>query len=180
MVSFGLFNSKAKIKVPSSITKVFKTAGKGIKKGAKKVVKGAKVAKAVAGVAGDLTNPYKMGKVAINAARGKGVVYPGSKYIGPGNAMNLGKGKTAADRAAYKHDMDYDALLKKGVSKKKLYGGFSTADERLMKRSDLTTKHGVATYGGMLGKKALYKLGLSGKKIQDDGTTRRKRKPKKK
>lgn len=156
-----------------TLTKVKKTVKKGSKKvlgGAKSAtrtaIKGAKVAKAAAGIVGDVTNPYKMGKVVVNAARGKGVVYPGSKYIGPGNPMNRGKGVSSADRAAYRHDVAYGEYLKKGVKPHKLYAGYSKADERLMKESDITTKHGLVTYGGMALKKGLYKLGLTGKMIK--------------
>jgi len=114
-----------------------------------------------------MTNPYNIGKVAVGAARGKGVVMPGSKYIGPGNPMNLGKPLNSADAAARLHDMDYDKILKSGVKPSKLYVGYSKADERLMKRSDVTTVHGLATYGGMAVKKGLWRLGLTGKQIQD-------------
>lgn len=151
----------------SVIPKVLRSAGKGIKKGVKTGIKAGKVGKAALGIVGDVTNPYKMGKVAVGAARGKGIVYPGSKYIGPGNPMDLGKPMSSADAAAYLHDKDYDRLLKKGVKPAKLYAGFSEADKRLMKRSDITTKHGLVTYGGMAIKKGLYKLGLTGKLIKD-------------
>ena len=138
-----------------------------LKKVGKTAVKGAKVAKAAGGIVADIHNPYKMGKMIKDAAKGKGLVYPGSKYIGPGNPMDRGKPTSSADAAAYQHDLDYDRLLKKGVKPKKLYLGYSDADKRLMKRSDITTKHGLVTYGGMAVKKGLYKLGLTGKKIKD-------------
>ncbi len=154
-------------KASSIIPGVMRTAGGGIKKAGHRAVQVAKVARAVGGVVKDVTNPYKMGKVAVNAARGKGVVYPGSKYIGPGNAMNLGKGNSSADRAAYKHDQDYDKLLKKGVKPKHLYTGFGAADQRLMDRSKITTKHGLVTKSVMGLKKAAYKAGLTGKYIKD-------------
>ena len=156
--------SKTKTKKSSSmISKV----GKTIKKGKKKVVFGAKVVRAGIGIARDVSNPFKMGKVAVGAVRGKGIVYPGTNYIGPGNPLNAGKPVSSGDRAAMQHDYDYDRLLKKGVKPKKLYAGFSEADKRLMKRSDITTKHGLVTYGGMAVKKGLYKIGLTGKLIKD-------------
>jgi hypothetical protein len=177
--SFSLRPSALLGKAKKSIQKQVRTVRKGakiLKSGATTGVKGAikagKIAKAAGGIAMDLTNPYKMGKVVVNAARGKGVVYPGSKYIGPGNAMNLGKGNSSADRAAFKHDEEYGELLKKkseggrGIKPSKLYAGYSSADKRLMKRSDVTTKHGLATYGGMALKKGLYKMGLTGKMIK--------------
>ncbi len=153
-------------KVKKSIEKKAKTVGKTVKAGAKTAVKGAKVGAAVAGVVADLHNPIKMGKVVVDGVRGKGWVYPGSKYIGPGNEMDLGKPKSSADAAAYEHDVAYGNYLDKGVSKKKLYLGFSKADQKLMDKSDLTTTHGVATYGGMALKKGLYTLGLTGSMIK--------------
>jgi hypothetical protein len=151
----------------SIIPGVFRRAGRTVRKGVKKGVYAGKVGAATLGLAKDIANPVNQAKMIKGAIQGKGVLVPGSKYIGPGNAMNKGKPNSTADEAAYQHDLDYGRLLSQGVSKKKLYGGFSKADERLMKRADLTTKHGVAAYGGMAVKKGLYKLGLSGKKTGD-------------
>lgn len=139
-----------------------------VKKGVRLGVKVAKVGVAGARLYTKVSNPYNMAKMGVNAARGKGLVLPGSRYIGPGNSLNAGKPTSSADRAARLHDMDYDKLLKRGVKPSKLYAGFSQADERLMKRSDVTTPDGLATFGGMLAKKGLYKLGLTGKKIRDE------------
>lgn len=132
-----------------------------------KVLKVAKIAKAAAHLTAKLTNPYNVSKMLIDAGRGKGLVLPGSRYIGPGNSMNAGEPLSSADRAARLHDMDYDRLLNKGVKAKKLYLGYSRADERLMSRSDVTTYDGLATYSGMGAKKLGYKAGLSGNMIED-------------
>jgi hypothetical protein len=137
-----------------------------LKKVFRKVKKGAKIGVAAAKLTAKLVNPYNRAKMVYKAVRGKGLILPGSKYIGPGNAMNKGKPRSSADAAAYRHDMAYDKLLKKGYSKKKVYGGFSDADQRLMHDSDVTTPDGLATYLGMSAKKGLYKLGLSGKRIR--------------
>lgn len=164
---FGRRNPlKSLTKAKKAVTKQSKAVMGGAKSATRTAIKGAKVAKAAGGIAADVMNPYKMGKVAVNAARGKGVVYPGSKYIGPGNPMNRGKGTSSADRAAYKHDVAYGKYLDKGVKPMKLYAGYSEADKKLMKDSDVTTKHGLVTYGGMAVKKGMYKLGLSGKMIR--------------
>ena len=144
-----------------------KKGKKKLSTGAKKLKKGAKVGVAAARLAVRLHNPVNVGKMLVKAAKGKGLTLPGSNYIGPGNPLHSGKPKSKADAAARLHDIDYDRLLKKGVKPSKLYFGFSKADERLMKRSDITTPDGLATYGGMALKKGLYKLGLTGKKIQD-------------
>ena len=140
---------------------------KGIKKVYKTTKKGVKIADAAGKLTARLTNPVNLAKMGVKAARGKGLILPGSKYIGPGNAMNLGKPRSSADAAAFQHDKDYDSLLKSGVKPSKLYLGYSSADARLMKRSKVTTPDGLATYGGMAVKKGLYKMGLTGKKIKD-------------
>lgn len=138
-----------------------------IKKVSRGVIKVGKVGVAAVRLVHKINNPFNLAKMVHGAATGKGLVLPGSKYIGPGNPLNRGKPTSSADAAARLHDYDYDRLLKSGVKAKKLYVGFSEADQRLMKRSDVTTPEGLATFGGMALKKALYKLGLTGKKIRD-------------
>jgi len=150
------------------VKKTFKKAKATFHSGVKKGIKIGRVTSAGVRLAARVTNPYNVSKMTINAARGKGLVLPGSRYIGPGNSLNAGKPLSSADYAARQHDRDYDKLLKRGVKPAKLYAGFSQADERLMKRSDVTTPDGLATYTGMLAKKGLYKLGLTGKKIRDE------------
>ncbi len=153
---------KSRFSVPS--------LGKVIKKAAGNVKQTARTAKAATQVAATLANPVNQAKIAVNAARGKGIVYPGSKYIGPGNPLPKGglkKAKSKADAAAYQHDHDYDKLLKRGVKPSRLYRGFSDADQRLIDRSDTGTEHGLVTSLGMHAKKAAWRLGLTGKKIKD-------------
>ena len=141
-----------------------------IKKGAGKAVYGAKVAGATASLAARVVNPLNVTKTVVNAARGKGVVLPGSNYIGPGNEMNGQKPTSKNDEAAFKHDTDYNDYLKAGVSKHDLYGGFSDADQRLMQRADLTKYDGVAAYLGMGIKKIKHKL-TGSKRIKDPTPT---------
>ena len=74
-----------------------------IVKGAKGAVKGARVGVAAAKLAEKMLNPVKVGKMVANAARGKGIVLPGSNYIGPGNPMGR-KVKSKGDALAKKHD----------------------------------------------------------------------------
>jgi hypothetical protein len=145
----------------------FKNIFKPVKKVGKKVKKTALVTKAAGQLGARMMNPYNLGKMGINALRGKGLVLPGSRYIGPGNSLNAGTPTSSADAAARLHDLDYDNYLKHGVKAKKLYFGFSDADARLMKRSDVTTPDGLATYSGMLLKKVGHKIGLTGKRIHD-------------
>lgn len=137
-----------------------------VKKGAKGVVKAAKVGAAAAELTGRVMNPINQATFLIGGIGGEGWLLPGSKYIGPGNRMNKGKPRSAADAAALQHDKDYDEMIKSGIKPSKVYTRFSDADQRLMNRSDITTADGLATYVGMAGKKALYKLGLTGKKLK--------------
>lgn len=154
-ISLGVANKKSK----------YSATPRGIARGVSgKVVKGAKVARAMGQLGRRMTNPKKVGKMVKNAAKGKGLVLPGSNYIGPGNPMNR-KVKSKGDALAKRHDEDYDRMLKAGYSKKKVYGGFSEADKRLMKKSDVTTPEGIATYTGMKAKHMLSKTGLTGKRI---------------
>jgi hypothetical protein len=133
----------------------------------KKIKKGGKIALAAGKIVRDFNNPINQAKMISRAAQGKGLVYPGTKYIGPGNPMNLGEPVSAGDAVAMKHDFEYGRLLEKGVKPWKLYAGFSEADKRAMKEADVTAKHGLAIYMGMAVKKGLYKAGLTGKLIKD-------------
>ena len=149
-----------------------KSIGRRVKRRAGKVAlgvkKAGKVGVAAAKLGARLSNPVNQAKFVAQGVQGKGWVLPGSKYIGPGNAMDLGKPKSSADAAAYQHDLDYDASLKDGVKPFQLYAGFSDADQRLMKRSDVTTPDGLATYGGMMAKKIGHKLNpWSGKRLRN-------------
>lgn len=143
---------------------VVKKAGKKAVRGGKALVKGAKIAKA----AHQLTTRTLKGtpKMLYNAAKGRGMVLPGSKYIGPGNYMNKGKPRDKADAAAKQHDIDYGKMIKAGHKAKDVYLGYSDADKRLMKRADVTTPSGLAAYGGMKAKQLLNKTGLT-KRIRD-------------
>lgn len=142
-----------------------KKKAKGTLKG---VVKAGKVGVAAARLASKVTNPINQAKFVAKGVTGGGFVLPGTKYIGPGNRMDLGKPVNAADAAAYQHDLDYGNLINvKKKKKAKVYWGFSDADQRLMNRSDVTTPDGLATYMGMGVKKTINRLGLSGKQIRD-------------
>lgn len=142
-----------------------------IRRGASKVRKrgkrDAKIFKAGVKLLKMSTDPKSIATVGKRYSQGKGVVLPGHKYIGPGNPLDAGEPTNAADHAARLHDNDYDRLLEAGVSPKKLYLGYSDADQRLMDRSDVTTAGGLATYLGMGVKKKGWQMGLTGHKIKD-------------
>jgi hypothetical protein len=156
-------------KTPGVLKGVAKKTKKAIKvgqKAGKAAVHGAKIAGAGVHLAARLANPINKAKMIHTALKGEGLVLPGSKYIGPGNRMDKGKPKDKADANAYQHDLDYDAYLKKGHSKKHVYTGYSDADERLLKNTPATTASGLAVNLGMGAKKLLNKTGLT-KRIRD-------------
>ena len=137
------------------------------KKAVKAAVKTGQVSLAAVELGQKLLNPINQAKFVYKAAKNEGFILPGSKYIGPGNRMDLGAPTSPADAAAYQHDKDYDAMIKSGIPKKKVYTHFSDADQRLLDRSDVTTPDGLATYLGMGGKKLLYGLGITGSRLRD-------------
>jgi hypothetical protein len=134
--------------------------GKGLKKAYK-------IGTAAAKLRNRVSNPINQQKVVRKAIAGKGVTLPGSKYIGPGNPMNRGKPIDEADANAYQHDVDYDNYLKAGVPARKVYTGWSDADERLLKKTKADTPNGLAVNLGMGAKKGLHKLGLTSR-IRDE------------
>lgn len=119
----------------------------------KKAATGIGVASAGIRLAGRVANPLFVPQMIGKKALGMGMTLPGEKYIGPGNPMALGKPNSSGDAAAYQHDLDYDAMMKGGMSAKDVYYNFSNADRRLMQRADLTTPGGLAAYLGMGAKK---------------------------
>ena len=98
--------------------------------------------------------------------KGEGIILPGSKYIGPGNALNLGKPLSKGDEYARQHDNAYDRYLKAGVKAKDLYMGFSSPDLKLIRQSDVRTPEGFATFYGMNTKRLVSKSGLT-KRIRE-------------
>lgn len=160
----GIKKAKKTIpKIPAAIKKAPHT----FKEKLHKAKYAASVGKAGVQLAGRMLNPVNIAKTAKNAATGKGLVLPGSKYIGPGNSMDKGAPTSQADANAYQHDVDYDNYMKKGkLGKKSVYLGYSDADERLLKNTKANTPEGLAVNLGMLAKKGLNKLGLT-RRVRD-------------
>lgn len=123
-----------------------------IRKGIGKVAHGIGTATAAVRLAGKVLNPLFLPQLAAKKALGLGITVPGTKYIGPGNPMNLGKPVNKADALAYEHDMAYDKYIKSGIPAKKVYGSYSKADQKLQKAADTTTPDGLAAYLGMKAK----------------------------
>lgn len=152
----------------------FSKIGGAIKNIGGKVKYAGEVGMAAGKLAARLKNPVNQAKFVVNAARGKGMVLPGSKYIGPGNEMNKGAPVNEADANAYQHDIDYDNYLKQGHSAKHVYTSYSDADERLLRKTKANTPEGLAVNLGMLAKKGAWKLGLT-KRLRDTDIPQRRR-----
>jgi hypothetical protein len=82
-------------------------------------------------------------QVLLGAAEGKGVVYPGSNYIGPLNYAGLGAPPPLSkmDELARIHDLQYGWLIEQGVD---AYYTFNMADVYMLENADLTTAEGQA------------------------------------
>ncbi len=165
--------SAAVTKISSAPKKPRKSGNpmRSLKSAGQKIARGARVAAATGRLAARVANPKNARKMISDAVRGKGLVLPGSNYIGPGNPMGR-KVKSKGDALAKKHDEDYEKYLKAGYSKKKVYGGYSDADERLRKKSDIKTPEGIATRLGMEAKRGLHKL-TGSKMIKDETAAKR-------
>lgn len=93
----------------------------------------------------------------------KGLVFPGSKYIGPGNPMNLGEPLSDGDALAYEHDMAYNRLLDAGVSPAEVYLGATEADNDAIDGAmNVLSNHAdvgaVAVLAGLSTKRSASKL----------------------
>jgi hypothetical protein len=126
-----------------------------------------KVAKAAIKLGVTVLNPKKQYGFWKRGAKGEGWTYPGTKYLGPGNQMNKGLPTSYVDAAARDHDLEYANYLKRGVKPKRLYSGYSDADSRLLKRTNLGTAEGIATHLGIGVKKLGHTLKLNGPRIRD-------------
>lgn len=77
--------------------------------------------------------------------------WPGHKYLGPGNRMDLGEPTTYADHMAYEHDMRYGELQKKGVNP---YFTWNEADREMVRANrGQHTQEAWATWAGLKMKK---------------------------
>lgn len=148
-------------KIGVSLAKPYKSKMKMVRKGASSL---ASFKKKAGRVRKDrlllpLTGPAAIKKGLNNApsimrgaAQGKGFLYPGSKYIGPGNKLDSGKPTSQADAVAREHDYQYDYLLKKG---KNPYWTFNEADRHAIRRVKTHTPAGAAVFMGLSAKRLL-------------------------
>lgn len=73
------------------------------------------------------------------------MLYPGHKYLGPGNKLNNGTPVDNADRIAQKHDYAYEAAKNKSQ--------VFDADELAIKEfaADFVTKPNLPSFAGFVG-----------------------------
>lgn len=137
-------------------------------KKAKKISSIAKGVGARAVAAGRLAGRVVRGApgIAAGAAAGKGIILPGTNYLGPGNPMDRPV-TDEHDARAREHDLAYMRYADQGHSKFNIYTGYSDADEKLRRESDTTHPSGLASYLGMTIKKGIHKTGLTGAMIRD-------------
>ncbi len=94
--------------------------------------------------------------VLLGAAQGKGVIFPGSNYIGPLNEVGEGAPPPTSqmDDLARIHDIQYGMLIDQGVD---AYFTFNQADVYMLEHADLTTVEGQAINLFIGAKKYLFK-----------------------
>lgn len=80
------------------------------------------------------------------------LLYPGTKYIGPGNKDDEGRPTSRADRLAYQHDHQYGQLQKLGVDP---YTHWNKADEWLVQHAKPEDDEQMALILGMRIKKKM-------------------------
>jgi hypothetical protein len=118
------------------------------------------VAKAHVELGTTMLDPKTYIQMVKDYKRGKGIIFPGSRYIGPFNPMPEGgiteewMPTSRGDYSAYLHDRDYGRYLEEG---KTPYTRFSEADQRMIDRAmkDLSSAESLATFYGMTGRKAI-------------------------
>lgn len=104
-------------------------------------------------LAARLHNPVLVAK----SLKRQGMTVPGSKYIGPGNKMTLGRPNDDGDALAYLHDEAYQRLLDQGLPPEQVYLGVTDADTKAISSAkSILRDHADA------GALAVY-LGLSAK-----------------
>lgn len=91
-----------------------------------------------------------------------GWLYPGTKYVGPGNSLNKGEPVNHGDRLAQKHDLEYDYytyLYNRGeISKEKFEEEIEKSDSNFIKENSwLNLQEGISK-AGIIGKKAIEKV----------------------
>lgn len=97
-----------------------------------------------------------------NSVGSSGVTLPYSKYIGPGNSLNLGEPKTEADRAAKIHDLTYShehyKYSKNITSENEYHEAIRKSDFDLIKRLDILNPQSNWARSGIAAKQLLENI----------------------
>lgn len=113
----------------------------------------------------ELLTPTKLHQTIKRSADGGGFILADHKYIGPGNAMDLGWPVDDGDALAYLHDEAYARLLDSGLPPAVVYAGSTQADEDAIADSEaiLSNHPDVGALAVLLGISAKHK---AAKRIQ--------------
>lgn len=91
-----------------------------------------------------------------------GFLYPGTKYVGPGNSLNKGEPVNHGDRVALKHDLEYDYyqyLYNKGeIDKKNFEEKIKESDSNFIKENSWFNLQEAISKVGIIGKKTVEKF----------------------
>lgn len=91
-----------------------------------------------------------------------GLTLPGSKYIGPGNSLNLGEPITDADEAAKIHDLTYSFEHYKysqgEISKEEFENNIRASDFKFIKRLDIFNPQSNWARSGLVAKQLAENL----------------------
>lgn len=130
------------------------------------------IVKAHAKLGSVLANPKTYVQVAKGYRKGKGIVLPGSRYIGPFNPLpdqitEEWLPKTPGDYSAYLHDRRYGMMIDAGYRANDIYLGYSRADEEMIGRAkqNLDDYQSLVGLYGIGAKQVISKTGLTSSTI---------------
>lgn len=97
-----------------------------------------------------------------NSVGDSGITLPGSKYIGPGNSLNLGEPKTEADLAAKIHDLTYAhehyKYSNNKIDENTFHENIRSSDFDLIKRWDILNPQSNWARSGIAAKQLLENI----------------------
>lgn len=91
-----------------------------------------------------------------------GWLYPGTKYVGPGNSLNKGEPVNHGDRVAQKHDLEYDYYKylynRKEITKKEFEEKIKESDSNFIKENSWFNLQEAISKAGIIGKQTVEKI----------------------
>lgn len=91
-----------------------------------------------------------------------GWLYPGTKYVGPGNSLNKGEPVNHGDKLAQKHDLEYDYYKylydRKEITKKEFEEKIKESDSNFIKENSWFNLQEGISKAGIIGKQTLEKF----------------------